>query len=166
MAPDRLVVGVVVKPHGIRGELVVDVVTDIPGRFDPGATVRIGATGADLTVRAARAHQGRLLVTLDGVADRNAAEDLRGAELTIDAADAGELPEDTYYVFDLEGLEVVHADGTPLGTLARVEETPANDLWVVRSGGKDVLVPAVRAIVVDVDLAAGRVVLDPPEGLF
>jgi 16S rRNA processing protein RimM len=160
----RLVVGRVVKPHGIRGEVVVHPETDNPKRFEEGSTMFAG--DRPMTVRASRPHQGRLLVFFDGVEDRNAAELLRDVELEIDAADAGELPDGSYYPHELQGCAVVDADGRTLGTLLRVDENPANDLWVVSRDGEEVLVPAVKEIVRDVDLLARRVVLDPPEGLF
>lgn len=161
---ERLVVGRVVKPHGIRGEVVLDVLTDVPERFEPGARVAVGARA--LTVESARRHQGRLLVKFAEVPDRNGAEELRGAALTVDESEAAPLAEGSYYPWQLEGFDVVDTTGATLGTFARAEEGVANDLWVVRTGAREVLVPAVKEIVVDVDLDARRIMLDPPEGLF
>ena len=160
----RLVVGRVVKPHGIRGEVVVHPETDNPKRFEEGSTMFVG--DQPMTVRACCPHKGRLLVFFDGVEDRNAAELLRDVALEIDAADAVDLPEGSYYPHELQGCEVVDADGRSLGTLIRVDENPANDLWVVSQDGEEVLVPAVKEIVREVDLHTRRVVVDPPEGLF
>lgn len=177
MEPERLVVGRVAKAHGIRGEVAVDVVSDAPDRFAPGSRViveghaRAGPEGpirqeAELTVSAARPHQGRLLVRFEEVPDRTTAEALRGATLSIIVAEARTLPEGSFYPHQLEGLTVLDEAGATLGRMVRVEENPASDLWVVHDGAREVLVPAVRAIVRAVDLDAGVIVLSPPEGLF
>jgi len=163
--PERLVVGRIAKAHGIRGEVAVDVSSDEPSRFGPGARVQAG--DRTLTVSASRPHQGRLLVLFEEVPDRNTAETLSGAELTIPFEELRPLEDEwSFYPHQLEGLRVTDEDGHELGTMARVEESPASDLWVVRAHGRDVLVPAVRDIVVQVDLDRGTIVLRPPEGLF
>lgn len=162
---DSLVVGRVAKAHGIRGEVVVEVLTDHDARFAPGSV--LNGPGGVLTVRAARPHQERLLVRFDEVADRNGAEALRGAELTIPLTDAAPLPEGRWYEHQLIGLAVRTPAGQPLGVLDSVVASPAHDLWAVRtSSGARILVPAVEAIVVEVDLDARTITLDAPEGLF
>ncbi|MFC5290898.1 ribosome maturation factor RimM [Actinokineospora guangxiensis] len=168
----EVVVGRVAKAHGIRGELAVEVRTDAPElRFAEGASVdarlKDGAVRA-LTIAAARWHTGRLLVRFDQVPDRDDAERLRGALLL---ADPEGLPEpsdpEEFRDHDLIGLAAVLADGTVLGRVADVQHGPGGELLVVaRESGADVLVPFVTAIVPEVDIAGGRVVLDPPEGLI
>jgi 16S rRNA processing protein RimM len=162
--PERLVVGRIAKAHGIKGEVAVDVYSDAPDRFVPGA--RLFAGDDALTISAALPHHERLLVLFDEIADRSAAEALHGVELTIPASEAHALGEWSFYPHQLSGLSVIDEAGRSLGTMVRVDESPANDIWVVRSGDKEVLVPAVRDIVVSVDLGARTVVLRPPEGLF
>jgi 16S rRNA processing protein RimM len=163
--PERLVVGRIAKAHGIRGEVAVDVVSDEPARFAPGARVLAG--DRTLRITTARAHGDRLLVRFDDIPDRTAAESLKGLELTIPAEEARALDGDwSFYPHQLVGLAVTDESGNELGTMSRVEESPASDLWVVRSHGRDVLVPAVRDIVIRVDLDAGQIVLRPPAGLF
>lgn len=165
MKPERLVVGRIAKAHGIRGEVAIDVWTDEPSRFAPRARVKAGDRA--LTVSASRPHQGRLLVLFEEVPDRNAAEALKGAELTVPFEEARALEDDwSFYPHQLAGLKVTDESGHELGTMDRVEESPASDLWVVRAEGREVLVPAVRDIVVRVDLDGGTIVLRPPEGLF
>ena len=164
MQPERLVVGRIAKAHGIRGEVAIDVISDAPDRFAPGA--RVFAGDRALTVSAARAHQGRLLVLFESVPDRNTAETLQGIELTIPISEAQDLQEWSFYAHDLVGMTVVDEAGSTLGTMQRVDESPGGDLWVVRADGRDVLVPAVRDIVRKVDLDARRIVLHPPDGLF
>jgi|SRR5690242_7635732 16S rRNA processing protein RimM len=171
--PAVLLVGIVVRAHGLRGELVVDVRTDSPQeRFAPGAVLqRAGADGVGLgvlTVEAARPHSGRLLVRFAEAPDRDAAEALRGSRLLVDPA-ALPPPDDPdeFHVHQLEGLPVELADGTTVGTVREVVHGPGGELLVLsRPGAPDALVPFVRAIVPTVDLDGGRVVLDPPEGLL
>ncbi|MFF5074526.1 ribosome maturation factor RimM [Micromonospora olivasterospora] len=179
-----LIVGRIGKPHGIRGEVTVEVRTDEPeARFAPGSMLRTepGATPAsasaqpgvyqvpaELTVESARWHQGRLLVAFEGVLDRHVAEALRGTLLGVDSADVAppEDPEE-FHDHQLVGLAVVTTDGERLGEVARIEHAPASDLLVLRRPeGRTALIPFVKAIVPEVDLAGGRVVVDPPGGLL
>ncbi|MCD6640567.1 MAG: ribosome maturation factor RimM [Nocardioides sp.] len=170
----EVVVGRIGKPHGIRGEVTVDVRTDEPERrFAPGAQLMAAApAGADrrpthLTVDRARWHQSTLLVTFEEIADRNAAEAARGTVLSVrmPVADVPEDP-DEYYDHQLVGLAVVDTDGTHLGELTAVVHGSAQDLLTVRTpDGRDALVPFVSALVPEVDLAGGRVVVADRPGL-
>lgn len=166
-----LTVGRVVKPHGIRGELVVDPRTDSPElRFAVGAVLRVSsARRQSITVAAARPHAGRLLVRAEGVDSRDAAEELRGAWLQVSPEEASESTgdPDEFHDHQLEGLRAQRPDGREIGVVSQVVHTPGGELLAVdteRESG--VLVPFVAAIVPEVDLPGGRVVLDPPEGLF
>lgn len=170
--PTAIVVGRVVRAHGVRGEAVVEPRTDfVDERFAAGValTARKRDCGERrLVVSAARSHGGRLLVCFDGVASRDDVEQLRGVLLTVDA-DNLELPEDPDEFHDrqLEGLSVVSVDGTELGTVRHVVHVPASELLAVYTPDhREVLVPFASAIVPEVDLNAGRVVVDPPDGLF
>ena len=158
--------------HGLRGEAVVELHTDTPHeRFAPGTELlarRTGAPVAPLTVRSARAHSGRLLVAFEGVADRDGAEALRGVQLLVPttALSAPQDP-DEFHPHQLEGLRAELADGSAAGTVREVVHGPGGELLVLdRPDGGEALVPFVSAIVPTVDLAGGRVVLDPPEGLL
>ena len=171
-AEGLLLAGVVVRVHGLRGEVVVGVHTDAPDeRFAPGAVLvatRPGAPDGQLTVTSVRAHSGRLLVHFAEAPDRTAAEALRGTRLLVAA---GSLPPpedpDEFHVHQLEGLRAELADGTVVGTVGDVVHGPGGELLVlVRDGAADALVPFVRAIVPTVDLRGGRLVLTPPEGLL
>ena len=168
----ELLVGVVVRAHGLRGELGVEVRTDSPGeRFAPGARLvarRRGEPDVTLTVGAARSHSGRLLVTFDGVGDSTAAETLRGARLLVEAASLPPTDDpDEFHDHELEGLRVELADGEPVGTVREILHGTAGDLLVVaRADAPDALVPFVHQIVPSVDPAVGRLVLTPPDGLL
>lgn len=163
-----LVVGRIGKPHGIRGEVTVEVRTDEPGANVP-ASPGAYRVPSELTVETARWHQGRLLlVAFEGVLDRNVAEALRGTFVGVDRADvtAPTDPEE-FHDHQLVGLAVVTSAGERLGEIVRIDHAPAADLLVLRRpGDRDVLIPFVRAIVPEVDLAGGRVVVDPPGGLL
>jgi 16S rRNA processing protein RimM len=172
---DYLVVGRIGKPHGLRGEVSVEPRTDEPDRrFAAGATLYVernrpgAAEGSEtLTVRGTRWHSGRLLVTFDEIADRDAAEQARGTVLVVpvDPAEAPADPEE-FYDHQLVGLTVERPDGTKVGTVARVEHTGAQDLLVIDVDGRPVLFPFVATLLPTVDVAGGRVVVDDRPGLL
>ena len=169
--PDRLVVGRVLRPHGVRGELSVQVLSDAPERFVPGAELGVGDPDGPrpptpATVRAARLHQGRLLLSLEGVEDRAAADRFRGAWLSIPVAAARPLDPGEFWPHQLVGLAVVDRQGRERGRVADVVPGAAHDLLAVElPGGASALVPAVAALVT-VELEAGRVLVDAVPGLL
>jgi 16S rRNA processing protein RimM len=165
----QLVVGRIAKAHGIGGEVAVEVRTDSPeDRFAPDTPLETDPPErGPLTIVLTRWHAGRLLVAFAGVADSTAAEALRGTLLVVDSATSPPTGEDEYWDHDLDGLDVVTVDGEALGVVTEVLHPPGSDVLAVRRGdGSELLVPFVRAIVPTVDLAARRVVVDPPEGLL
>lgn len=153
--PERLDIGVVGKAHGLRGEVLVQLSTNVDDRLVPGSVLHTDR--GELTVRAARPHKARQLVAFEGVADREAAEELRGLVLRVDAAD--EPPDDGWWAHELIGADVVDADGTARGTVTAIEANPASDLLVLDGGA---LVPV--DFVTDVD--GGTVRVDAPDGLW
>ena len=169
-APERLVVGRVVRPHGLGGEMLVQVLSDAPDRFTAGSKVAAGNpdTGPlrELTVAAARLAQGRQLVRFEGLTDRTAVEALRGAILSIPFTAARELEEGEYWPHQLVGLDVVDAEGAHQGTVAEVVPGAAHDLLsVTLASGGSALVPAVAALVT-IDLARNQIVVAPVDGLL
>ncbi|GLZ11281.1 ribosome maturation factor RimM [Actinomadura sp. NBRC 104425] len=168
-AAGQLVVGRVGRPHGVRGELTVDVRTDDPDRrFAPGTQLATDpASAGPLTVEHARWHSGRLLVRFSGVDDRNAAEELRGTWLVVDSSDIPPSADpDEFHDQELIGLAVVTVDGTEVGTVAEVRHHGQDLLVVRRTGGGEALVPFVAALVPEVDVPGGRLRIDPPPGLL
>jgi len=173
---EAIVVGRVGKAHGVRGDVTVDVRTDLPDRrFAPGERLDRSGGGPALVIEGSRWHSGRLLVRFEGVADRTTAESLRGVVLTIDADLAGEAvdPDDPdsdgefWWDRDLVGLRAVTPDGQPLGEVTDVVHTAAGELLAIgRPGGGEHLVPFVRDIVPTVDPIGGRLVVDAPPGLL
>jgi 16S rRNA processing protein RimM len=171
--PNAIIVGRLGRPHGLRGEFLVDVRTDVPERrFAVGAVLGCTAPGVPLlTVAASRRHSGRWLVQFEEVGDRSAADTVRGALLTIDPAEAGAAGDDpddeAWWDADLIGLTVVTTSGDAVGSVAEVLHPPGGDLLAVRTeAGGEVLVPFVTELVPEVDVPAGRLVVDPPEGLL
>jgi 16S rRNA processing protein RimM len=149
-----LEVGRIVKPHGIRGEVIVDLVTNRPDeRLTPGSV--LSSDAGDLEILRSSPHQHRWIVAFDGVADRNQAEELRG---TILRAEAMEGEDDTLWVHELVGARVYDLDGAFYGEVQEVEANPASDLLVLPQG----LVPLVFVVERD----EGRLVIDPPAGLI
>ncbi len=163
--------GWVVKSHGTSGELVVAPRTDWPNeRFAPGAVLTVAPAGdprRPLTVQSARPHQGRLLVRFAEVANRDAADALRGAGLLVDSDElplAGD-PEE-FHDHELEGLLVRTVEGATVGVISGVRHGHGPELLAVDTGRGETLVPFVREIVPAVDLSAGTITIDPPEGLL
>jgi 16S rRNA processing protein RimM len=154
-APARLEIGRVGRAHGVRGEVMVSLTTNRTERVDPGSVLYAG--DRTLVVEAARPHQGRFIVRFQGVAGREAAEELRGAVLTAEplaGSDDGEL-----WVHEVVGSRVVDRAGRELGRVVAVEANPAHDLLVLDGGG---LVPVVFVVAHE----TGVVTVDPPDGLL
>ncbi len=163
-----VVVGRIGKPHGIRGEVTVEVRTDEPERrFAAGERLVVEGTGRTLTVVTTHWHQGRLLVRFEELPDRTAVETARGWLLTSEV-DPAELPEeeDSYYDRQLVGLQVLTAAGEPAGTVGFVVHLPAQDVLEITTPEGTRLVPFVAALVPEVDLATGTLTLADVPGLL
>ena len=170
----QLRVGRLVKAHGLKGAIKLELYTDDPeGRFVPGATFTLQVPvsspwhGKPLTVREFRWMNSHPVAFFEGVDDRDAAEGLIRAILWIDQdTETPSAEDDAWFDHQLVGLDVVR-DGASVGRVIRVDHMPAQDLLIVRTPGDDeVLVPFVKAIVPEVDIAGGRLVVTPPAGLF
>ena len=166
----ELVVGRIARSHGIGGEVSVEVRTDDPEhRFAIGSRLDTEpAERGPLVVESTRWHAGRLLVRFGGVDDRTAAEQLGSTLLVVDSSTSAPIDaRDEYWDHDLIGLSAVCEDGEVLGRISDVLHPPGADLFVIeRSAGGELLLPFVAEFVPDIDVAAGRVVVTPPEGLL
>ena len=166
---DTVVVGRIGRPHGVRGEVTVEVRTDDPDRrFTPGAVLATDPSSrGPLTIDGVHWHSGTLLLRIAGVDSREAAEELRNTELVVAVDDLPELEDpDSFYDHQLVGLTARLADGSQLGEVTAVRHEAQDLLVVRRSDGAEALVPFVTAIVPTVDVAGGYLVVDPPEGLL
>jgi len=158
-------VGVVERPRGLNGELKALPLTDFPERFEPGARVFIG--GLARRVVHANWQKGRVYLYLEGVGDRESAERLRGELIEVPEAERPSADEPFWYLDEVEGLQVVGVDGRELGTVREVLRTGANDVYIVERGGeRDLLVPALADVVVEIDTSAGMMTVDLPDGLL
>ncbi|RAZ34801.1 ribosome maturation factor RimM [Microbacterium sp. SMR1] len=173
-ARTQLRVGRLVKAHGLKGALKLELYTDDPdGRFVPGATFTLQVPeaspwhGKSVTVREFRWMNSHPVLFLEDVNDRDAAESLVKAILWVDQDGDATVEDDAWFDHQLVGLDVVR-DGERVGRIARVDHLPAQDLLIVQRDGDDteILVPFVKAIVPEVDVAGGRVIVTPPAGLF
>ena len=168
----QLVVGRIGRPHGIRGDVIVEVRTDDPElRFAPGSVLATEpAADGPLTIAGFRWHSGRLLVHFAGFDDRDHAEELRGIMLVVDSGDLEDTGDpDEFRDHELIGLSVLTRAGEPVGQVADILHH-GQDLLVIKGDGArqgaEILVPFVAPLVPEIDVAAGRLVIDPPPGLL
>ncbi len=160
--------GAIVRPHGIRGEIAVDLKSDLLDLMTEGMKVRLTTPKGEESrpeVERARAHKGRLVIKFKGVDSRNEAETLRDRALWLTREQVGELPEGRYFVEDILGLSVHSESGECLGRVEEVLSMPASDIYVVRGASGEILLPVVDEVVKEVDLEGGRIVVHLIEGL-
>lgn len=166
--PERVAVGRVLRPHGVRGEVVVEVLSDVPDRLAPGRRLRASwerKPARIVTVESSRPHKSGALVRFAGAEDRDTAEELRDALLEVDRSEVPDAPEGTYYWYQLLGCRC-RVDGQDLGEVTDLVEDGGGLLLVVSNGGRQVPIPFVRSFLKVVDVERGRIELDLPEGLL
>lgn len=164
----RVQVARIGKPHGIRGEVTVQVLTDAPqDRFVPGAVIEIEhATLKTVTIESARWNKDILLLAFAEILDRNQAETVRGSKLFIDSETTEDEDENAWYEHELEGLDV-RVDGAVIGKITALRTGDAQDLLVIETtAGDEVYLPFVHGMVPEVDVKGGFIVATPPVGLF
>ncbi|HET9017901.1 MAG TPA: ribosome maturation factor RimM [Thermomicrobiaceae bacterium] len=160
--PARLSIGVIAGPQGVQGAVRMSVWTQFPERIPTFRRVYLDDEPEPRRVRSARVQRGIAVLMLEGVETRDAADALRGTVVRIDRSQAAPLGEDEYYHFQLIGLDVVDEAGNRLGTLKEILETGANDVYVVRADdGTELLFPALKNVVLSVDLGERRIVVRP-----
>ncbi|MCI0771742.1 MAG: 16S rRNA processing protein RimM [Chloroflexi bacterium] len=160
----HVVVGLIRGGWGIKGDVKVEILSDAPSRFADDSVVHL--KGKPVKVQHSRRLKGILLVKLDNVADRTAADALRGQLLTVPEADAEPLQDGAYYHFQIMGVPVRTVDGEDLGRIAEIIATGANDVYVVRlEGRRDILIPAMEDVVLSVDLEGDGMTVQLPDGL-
>jgi 16S rRNA processing protein RimM len=165
--PVYLAVGFLRRPHGVRGELVMDIHTDFPDRLRAGTKVFVGEGHDPLKIASARPHGTSLLVSFRGLVNPEQAGRLRNTWVYVTAADRPPLPEGKVYQYQIVGLRVVTDDGRELGVLTEILETGANNVYVVKDAdGKEVLLPSIPEVILGIDLPNGEIKVHLLEGLI
>jgi 16S rRNA processing protein RimM len=157
------------KPHGVRGDVLVDIITDFPERLSDGVEFGLGSEDGPVEYFQAvkvRYHRGRWLVSPNGVRDRNTVETWRGLFIFLPEQSLDELPQGYYYEHHLQGLECRSPDGESLGTVIGLDPGSSQSRLIVKRGQREFLIPYVPQIVQNVDLEAQCVVVDPIPGLL
>jgi 16S rRNA processing protein RimM len=166
-----LVVGQITSAHGLRGEVSVELHTDFPERFQAGTTIYMGDELQPVEIQHARPHKANMLLRFHDVETRDDAERMRGIWLYIEEEDAAPLEDDTYWIHDIIGLQVVSDDGRELGRISDVMSTGANDVYVIQPApgvnrDRELLLPAVADVIQKVDLETGNMVVSLIPGLL
>src|SRR5574341_480670 len=164
--PVYLVVGFLRRPHGVRGEIIMDLHTDFPERMKSGRKLWIGEEHKLLRLTSARKHQSGMLIKFKGIETPEDAAAYRNQWVYVKATEVPPLPEDQIYQHELFGFDVVDESGNPLGELVEIIETGANDVYVVRDdSGKEILLPAIPSVILDLDPARRLMRVHLLEGL-
>jgi 16S rRNA processing protein RimM len=164
--PVHLVIGFIRRPHGVQGEMIMDLHTDFPERIKSGRKVLVGEKHQPLTFDTVRPHGDGLLVSFRGVDTPEDAGRFRNQWVYIKASEAPPLPEGQYYQYELIGLDVVDENGNPLGKLAEILETGANDVYLVRDeAGKEILLPVIPSVILNRDMERRLLTVHLLEGL-
>ncbi|HEX7185714.1 MAG TPA: ribosome maturation factor RimM [Thermoanaerobaculia bacterium] len=166
--PATVTVGRVLRPQGLRGELVVQVLSDVPGRLEPGSALLAtfeGRPSRPLKVAGSRPHKSGAVVRFEGVGDRDGAEELRGALLEVERSQVPEAPPGTYYHYELMGCRCLEG-GRDLGEVVDLVEDGGGLLLIVSDGERRVPIPFVGSFLREVDVERGVIELDLPPGLL
>lgn len=162
----HLRIGEIVAPRGVHGEVKVNIETDNPERFYALDTVYLGDTLNPFEVERARLFKGQALLQLKGIENRNQAERLRHTPVYVSIEDALPLAKDQYYYHQIEGLPTFTAEGERLGYVSEIIRTGSNDVYVIRGGRKEILLPVIKGVIHQIDLEEGRIIVELPEGLL
>ena len=165
--PSFLVVGKLHRPHGVQGEMIMEVLTDFPERLHVGVTLYVGEKQAPMRLVKVRQHAKGLLVSFQGCSTPEAAGELRNQLVYVLAEDRPPLPEGEYYHHQIIGLQVLSDQGEPLGTVREILETGANDVFIILpKNGPEILVPDTDEVILRIDLKKGEMVVHLLPGLL
>lgn len=165
MSTEFLAIGRVLRPHGVRGELLLEMLTDFPEHLNEVETVYLGDAAEPHPLRGVRVHRDQLLIQLADCLDRDAADAFRDQLVQIRVEAATPPPPGRYYQHQLIGLSVVTDEGEALGEIAEIIETGSNDVYVVRGPSGELLLPVLQSVIQSIDLEARRVVVHLIPGL-
>ena len=163
--PRYLIIGRVLKPWGVRGELKIEIITDFPERFASLRQVFLGDDAKSFAVESARLHGGAALVKLAGIDTPEHAAKLREQLVYVARADAVALPANRVYLYQLIGLQVKTTDGRALGEITDVLDTRANDVYIVSDGTREILLPAIPEVVRAIHIERGEMIVELMDGL-
>ncbi|GAB6988884.1 ribosome maturation factor RimM [Paenibacillus pini] len=172
MADKLYKVGKIVNTHGIKGEIKVLSITDFPEvRFAAGGRLLIipadGGSSIPITIESSRLHKNMYILKLKGYQNINEVEKYKGSMLKVEESELLELPENEYYIFEIVGCKVVTDEARELGVIKEVLSPGSNDVWVVQpESGKDILIPVIDEVVLDVDVKNKLVTIHLMEGLL
>lgn len=153
IGPAFLAIGKVRRPHGLAGDVLVEIYTDFPERLKADTVIYAGETHKKLTIRRQRSHNDGKLLAFDGFSTPEMVGCFRNQILYIVQEDAMELPEGEYYYHELQGLTVLDDNGRPLGKVTEIIQTGANDVYVITNdSGKEILLPAIAEVILDINL--------------
>ena len=165
---EYLEIGKIINTHGIKGELKVLSLTDDAKRYDNLKCLFVEEKGVlkNYDIEYVRYHKGFILLKLRGVESMEQAESMRSHVLKVHRKDAVKLPEGSYFICDIIGIQVIDTNGKELGLLEDVLKTGSNDVYIVRKDGKEILIPALKTIVKSIDLQSEKMIVDLPEGIM
>jgi 16S rRNA processing protein RimM len=165
--PDFLAVGKLRRPHGLHGEILMELLTDFPERLTDGMLLYVGAEYRPLRMLHTRRHRELLIVTFEGYETPEGVGELRNQFVFVPTADIPSLPEGEYYHHQMLGLQVVSESGVSLGKLEEILETGANDVYVIRrENAADILIPAIDPVILEIDLKKGEMRVSLLPGLM
>ena len=169
MDEELVAIARIARPRGVKGEVVAEILTDFPERFESLDTVIAvveGGKRSDLKIEKLWFQNARIVLKFDGIDSIEAAETLRGVEICVPESDAVELESDEFFDWQLAGCQVETIDGAQIGTVKELMRTGGTELLVVAGLGKEYLIPFAEAICVEVDVENKLIKVDPPEGLL
>ena len=165
--PDFLVIGKIFRPHGIRGEMRMEVLTDFPERLQKGMTIYFGENHSPQVLRSLRWHRDALIMAIEAINDPESAGGLRNQLVYVRSDDRPPLPEGEYYHHQILGLKVKTIDDRFLGVLVQILETGANDVFIIRQEqGSEILIPAIPDVICKIDLQEGEIIVNLLPGLL
>ncbi len=165
--PIFLAVGRLLRPHGLAGEMLMDVYTDFPERIKPGKRVYLGDDHRPVHIRTQRGIKSGVLIGLEHILDAERAGELRNEMVYVKAEEIPPLPEGEYYHHQILGLKIITDEGVELGTITSILDTGSNDIYVIKpAAGKEILIPNISSVVKDISLEKGEMYIHLLEGLL
>jgi 16S rRNA processing protein RimM len=162
--PEYVLIGKLQRPHGVTGEIVLGLMTDFPERIKAGKTIYLGGHHSPRKIAGTRPFHDHMLITLEGIKNREEAAELTNLEMFVRTEDLPVLTDGRFYHHQLIGLKVLLQDGSSIGTVTEIIETGANDVYIVKDAeGNETLLPAVESVILSVDLSSGTILVKPPE---